>query len=111
MFDTTFGSMQRQASIVLVEMYYSRKLSDSSTRGDDKFTAREEAIREHYGEVALNTLIWDSVDRWEDIALRRVGVYAFSFASNNPQYRVVRYFTTTNESTQSLCGLKKKMMI
>ena len=75
MFDTSFDSLQRQASIVLVAMQYLRKPSDSLTRVDDKYTAREKAIWEHYGEVALNTLIWDPVDWWEDIALRRVGVH------------------------------------
>ena len=67
--------MQRQASIVLVAMQYLCKPSDSLTRVDDKYTAREAAIWEHYGKVALNTLIWDPVDWWADIALRRVGVH------------------------------------
>ena len=57
--------MQSQTSIVLVAMQYSRKPSDSSTRGDGKYTVREEAIRAHYGEKALNTFIWDTVDGWD----------------------------------------------
>ena len=52
--------------------------------------------------MALNTLIWDPVDWWEHIALRRVGVHAFSFASNDAQYRVVRSFTDDGRYSDTL---------
>ena len=75
MFDTSFDSLQKQTSIVLVTMQYLRKLSDSLTRVDNKYTAHEGAIWEQYGEVALNTLNWNPGDWCDFLALRRVGVH------------------------------------